>query len=589
MAAPSVSITKQSAAAVQAAQAANGILAIIAPCSSAASALPYNVPTPYSQSGPGSAFQVACVEGPLLERGTYEMATANKPILAVRCTASTPGYFTNPLILGGAAGQAVVAVPSNGPPAHITVTAHGVPATLPGGATAITVTITGATGDTAIDGTWQATYVDANTLALVGVTGSGTYTASSATIVWTGLFVSIAGTAVPSMGSVAAIADEYADVLVKVNTGGTLGTGPITLQASMDGGNTYSPPVTITSALTFTPVMPVTGASTGVPITLGTSTETLVTGDFLRVHPVPAQPNSSDLVSALASLASTEFDWDLVFVEGYTTSTLFGVEDAWSTAQAGSGVFPLFITNTIHRNIPAGQTDAAFQTAVVAVLAGSSSINVCPNADYCDYTSAITGVIKPVPVAITAAARLESVGIGVDAAAVVTGPLPASINITGTNGQPKWHNEGTQSGLDSVSIGLGTLRTFSDRPGVYITNEYIHSGTGSAFVFAQNARVANACCAAAFSALTDLLSSGFDRNPKTGFILESEALRIEAHVQPEVDQVSAGAVSGVQFVLSRSDINLGNAPATLTGFVYVQSLLYAKFFVVQQAFTQVAQ
>jgi hypothetical protein len=588
MAAPGVSVTKQSAAAVQAAQANSGILAIIAPCSSSTAALPYNMPTPYGNSGPGSAFQIATLEGPLLERGTYFMGTANKPILAIRPTTSTPGYYYNPLICGGASGQAVVAVPSNGPPAHITVTAHGFPLTLPGSATAAIVTITGATGDTAINGTFQATVIDANTLALVGVTGSGTYTASSGTITFTGLFVSIAGTAIPTMGSVANIADEYADVLVKVISGGTLGTGPITLQASMDGGNTYSPTVTITTALTFTPVMPVTGASTGVPITLGTSGETYVTGDFFRVHPVPAMMNTSDLIAALASLQTTEFDWDLVFCEGYTSSGLFGEQDSWSTAQAGSGVFPLFISNTLHRNIPAGQTDAAFQTAVTAVLSGSSSINVCPNADYCDYTSAITGIVKPVPVAIVAAARLESFGIGVDAAAVINGPLPASINITGTNGQPKWHNEGSQPGLDSVSIGLGTLRTFTDRAGVYITNEYIHSGLGSAFVYAQNARVANACCAASFSALTDLLSSGFDRNPKTGFILESEALRIESHVQPEVDQVTAGAVSGVQFVLSRSDINLGNAPATLTGFVYVQSLLYAKFFVVQQAFTQTA-
>ena len=251
----------------------------------------------------------------------------------------------------------------------------------------------------------------------------------------------------------------------------------------------------------------------------------------------------------------------MIYVEGYTSTSLVAEMNSWSTAQGASGVFPFFFGNTLHRNISSGQSDAAFQTVVASLLAGTTTINASIAADYCDYVSAISGIVKRVPVAITIATRLESVGIGVDAARVLDGPLPAAISITGTNGQPKWHNEGTQGGLDSPTIGLSTLRTFSDRSGVYITNAYILSGgTGSAFVFAQNARVANACCAAAFSSLTDLLSSGFDRDPNTGFILESEARRIEAHVQPEVDQVSAGAVSGVVFELSRSDINLGNGP-----------------------------
>lgn len=575
MSAPNVTITKKSAAAVQAEQAANGILAIVAPCLGSAS-LPVNVPTPVTDTG---TVQTLCQEGPQCEMASYFIGTARKGALLVRPTTSTPAYYGDQpgstLICGGAAGLHVAAVPSNGPPAHITVTGHGFPSTM-----TPVVTISGATGDTAINGTFVAAVVDANTLSLAGVTGSGSYTANSATIVWTGVTYTGTGTAVPTAGSASAIADDYPNATLKITSGGTLGTGPISFQVALDGV-TFGAPVTITTATSYTPLVPITGVSSGVVINLGTATETLVTGDVIGISAVGPRMNSSDLVAALNALGKTAFDWDLVLVHGETSDALVADQDTWSTALGAKGMFPFLLSNTRLHDVLAGETDATFQVAMSSILASATTINVSVGTDGAAFQSPVSGLSKPQPTSLYIATRLEQVALGTDAAQVLDGAVPKA-NITGANGLPAWHDEFQEGGLDDGPPGAGafvirlsTLRTFATRPGTYITNAYILSGPGSAYIYAQNARVMNAAAAASYQEAETLLSSPVDLNPQ-GFIASYEAKRIEKAVQVVVDDVIDGQVSGVQFRISQNTPVGPGGAMTVQGGLYVQGLGYIK-------------
>src|SRR5579871_3688931 len=560
MSAPSTTVSKPNAIAAQANQSAIGILAIVAPCLGSAN-LPANTPQQYSDTG---ALQSAGQEGPLVEFGAYFIEEAQLPCLVVRPTTTTAGSYSpaDPALCGGTAGLQVAAVPSNGPPAHITVTGHG----LVGGTNvSYVVTITGATGDTAINGTWDATVVDANTLSLTGVTGSGAYTANSATIVYTGVSYTGTGTSVVSVGSAAAIADDY-QVLVNVVTGGTLGVAGIILQVSLDGGALFGPQIQLGTAMTLTPTVPVTGVSTGVVLNFGTGT--FVTGDQFAVNVTGPRMNSSDLTSALAALKATKLQWDCLLVHGETTSALVGVVDAWITGLGAIGLFPFAFMNTRHKYLPNTQSyqvesDASFQTAMSSLLSSTSTINVAVGTDAADMVSPISGVTKPQPISLYLATRAESTPIGQDAAYVGAGPLGlCSINFP--NGNSKWHDEQVQAGLDSTTIRLVTLRTFPRRSGVYICNPYVLSGNGSPYVYVQHARTMNAACQAAYDEMTGLLSAGYERSTTTGKITKRQALDWQSRGQQVINQAVAGQVSGTEFIVSQNDINLGNGPATIT-------------------------
>lgn len=565
MSAPRVNLTKVAAAAAQATSTGLGILAIIAP----ALAGTQNAVATYSDTG---TVQETFSEGPAVEFATYFINEAENPCVIVRPTCSTSGFYSNPAIP-----VTSIASVTNGPPAVCTVSAgHGL-------ATGDMVTISAATGDTAINGTWEVTVLSPTTFS-IPTTGSGSYNTGTGQVTFLGVDYIGTGTSAVTPGSAAAIADDYS-VLVDVIVGGTIGTGPITLQVSLDNGITFGPPVSLGTATSYTPTVPVTGVSTGVVFNFGAGT--LVTGDSFSCNVTGPRMTTGDLTSALAALKASLMSWDLLLVHGETTPSFVTLVDSWVTSFGARGRFPYAFLNTRHeylpRTPPAEETDAAFQTAMSTLLATSSTNNLTVGTSAADMVSLVSGVTKPMPPSLYIATRLEQMPIGVDAARVSDGPVP-NAGLYYPNGAAKWHDENVEPGLDSQTIRVSTLRTFDDRPGVYITNAYVLSGGGSNFVYAQNARVLNAGCAAIWSALTTLLSSGYDRNLKTGLITAAQAADWQARGQAILDEAVAGQVSGAVFLVSTNDINLGNGPATITCTVKVEALGYVKVFTVGAEF-----
>ncbi|MGO9358051.1 MAG: DUF2586 family protein [Xanthobacteraceae bacterium] len=557
MSAPVTKIVKANSISAQASQANGiGILCIIAPSSGG----PVNQPTMFSDSG---TLQTTNTDGPNVEMGAYFIDNSENQCLVIRPTTTTAGFYSNPAI-----GVFTILAIVNGPPAVLqTSAAHGL-------TTGDTVTISGAIGDTVINGTFEVTVVDTTHFS-IPVTGTGSYTASSGTGTFLGVAFIGTGTSQITPGSAAAIADDY-QVTVNVVLGGTVGTGPITLQAALDGV-TFGAPVSIGAATSFTPLVPVTGASSGVVFNLGTGT--LVTGDTWQCNVTGPRMTTSDLTAALNALAATALAYDMILIHGETSGSFVSIVDTWITSRAAFGKFPFAFLNTRHKYLPtpSEETDAAFQTAMSTLLATSSSINVCVGTDAADVVSIVSGLIKPQPPSLIIATRLEQMPVGVDAARVSDGPVP-NANITLANGNPKWHNEFLQPGLDSLTIRLSTLRTFPDRSGVFVTNAYVLSSTGSAYVYAQHVRIMNAAAAAVFSAMTTLLSSGYERSAKTGLITPKQALKWQSYGQSVVDAVIAGQVSGTEFIVSQNDVNLGNGPATITCTLENESLGYVKIF-----------
>ena len=447
------------------------------------------------------------------------------------------------------------------------------------------VTIAGSTGDTAINGTWPVTVLSPTTFS-IPVAGSGAYDGGG-TVVALGTNYVGTGTCVPTVGSAAAIADDYQPVIMVV-TGGTLGTAGIVLQAYLDGV-TPSAPVALGTALTFTPLVPVTGVSSGVVVNF-TTAQTLFAGDVISLPCVTGpRMSTSDLTAALAALQRSQLGWDLLLVHGETSPAFVSLIDTWITSLSARNQFPHALLNTRHEYFPrpAGESDPNFQTAIAPLLANSASINASVGSSGGDLTSLVSGLVKVMPQSLYNATRLEMSDIGVDPARVSDGALVGNPNLYLANGFPKWHDENADPGLDSLTTRLGTLRTFSDRQGTYITDSYILSSSGSNFVYTQHARVINAACKAIQTAMTTLLSSGYARDRVTGLITKAQALDWQARGQDILDDTLGSQVSGAVFSVSQTDINLGNGPATITCYVYVEALGYVKKFVIGAGFVNV--
>jgi hypothetical protein len=130
-------------------------------------------------------------------------------------------------------------------------------------------------------------------------------------------------------------------------------------------------------------------------------------------------------------------------------------------------------------------------------------------------------------------------------------------------------------GLDDSRFTV--LRTFDGKQGVYVNNCRILSAAGSDFEFAQHRRVYNEARRTLRLYFTERLSAPVQVDAVTGFILESEALEIEAGADAAMRSVlrskpkaSGGGIDGKasRFCkLSRTDNLLSTKTLTVQGAV----------------------
>lgn len=145
------------------------------------------------------------------------------------------------------------------------------------------------------------------------------------------------------------------------------------------------------------------------------------------------------------------------------------------------------------------------------------------------------------PAVYAAAARAAGNVMSTDLAqtfgAETVGPLVGATEID--------HNEYTQNaGLDDAKI--GTLRTYANLVGFYITNVWLKSGAGSDFEFWQHGRMMDEACKTVSARHSELISSNVVcKEDGTGSLVEFAALAIEKKVQRSLDAVIGSALRGI--------------------------------------------
>jgi hypothetical protein len=386
------------------------------------------------------------------------------------------------------------------------------------------------------------------------------------------------GTFVPIVTSSPKPNDDY-EFYFECVAGGALGTAGITFRWSLDGGRTLSAETALGTALLFE--YPDTGEAVGVGVelTLGSAAATLVAGDVVTFRGTAAMWTAGEIGTALAALRKCAQLWSIVEIAGAMDGTLFA---AVETAVAGMPAYGKDRMYIGHARVPGvAEAEATYLAALVLIYASLTTVYGAVCAGSAKMISGVSGRQYRRPpsfwVAPAHAVKSEEVNL----ANVKVGRMDGVI-ITDANGNPDDHDESTNPGLDDARF--VTLRTWEGRPGVYLNRPRMLSTPTSDFQLIPHRRVINLTKTVIRSYLEERVNEEILVDAQTGFILEEEALEIEAGANAALRGalLAKPKASGARFVLSRTDNLLSTK--TLNCSARVVPLAYPEFIDVEIGF-----
>jgi hypothetical protein len=390
-------------------------------------------------------------------------------------------------------------------------------------------------------------------------------TASTAAAIGT-IALAMTGTSVvtAALDTLTKPADDY-ELLVRFPTGGTVGTAGPVYQVSYDGGRNWEPSVALGTANTIT--------VGGVKFSLGVGT--IVAGDMFAITAHAAQWGGTDLAAALTGLGQSAVQWEQLSLVGVLTSATAGQVDAWCAGLRNSQhKYRSWIggARLSTRDDPASiETEAAYATSLAAQWAGFATTRGTVAAGGCRLVSGVSGRQYRRSAAWPITNIQGDVSEEVNTADINLGALPG-VSIRDANGNVDEHDETINPGLDD--LGLAVLRTWDGYGGTYINRPLIKSAPGSDFTIIPFRRVMNLAEVIAYQYFVRRLNRPIRVDAATGYILETDALEIEAGANAvlRAGLRAAPKVSAVSFTLSRTDNILSTK--TLTGSIRLTPLAY---------------
>jgi hypothetical protein len=380
--------------------------------------------------------------------------------------------------------------------------------------------------------------------------------------------------------------DDYY-LVAKCTLAGTIGTGPVQVSVSIDGGATFP---YITNMGTATTITTGSALTTYTGLTLSFTAASMVLNDsFYSVCAAPLW-NDAGVQSALTACAALKFQaFQDVMVSGLSTASDATAFDGYMTTLANTNKrFARLLCAT--RDITWGgcstETEAAWMTSIENAYANVSSLRVGVCAGHYRFIDPFTQSQLRSSLLYGAASRDADVAIQIDLGQVSSGALqnlvlPTSAD-TFANGQFVYHDEDANPGLNAARF-LAAWQIVG-LPGVYIMNPNLMCPPGSDFNWLQHGHVIDSACTIAYAYFINLLSSAVRVSAKTGYILPQDRARIQGGCQIQLNNnlVDPGAVSAATVIVSGTDNILSTA--TLTVSIQVVPLGYLKSINVTIAF-----
>jgi hypothetical protein len=339
--------------------------------------------------------------------------------------------------------------------------------------------------------------------------------------------VQFAGTGSSIITVTGAPADDYF-VVFKVVSGGTIGTGPITFQLSLDAGRDFGPVLSLGTAVSY-----VIGASSAsapgyTGMTLHFAAGTLVTGDVAQFATIAPSWNDAGINTCLTALLASAYattGWGSMHIVsglgGAGASDVSTINGYLDTASA-----PAFATNYVYTRaymsardalIPtawggAGETEATWTASIVTAFAAVSAKRVSVGAGCYNMPSALGSGLGQGGSAVgspeyrrqltwAAAARQVLIPPQRLVSRVRDGSLAQIIQnpLTDPTDGFIYHDERVNPGLDYIFAGTGgrfmaACTRVPSLPGYYITDPLLSSPLGSDFNLMPRGLVMDVAC-----------------------------------------------------------------------------------------------
>lgn len=368
--------------------------------------------------------------------------------------------------------------------------------------------------------------------------------------------VSNSGTGTSVMTITGTPRDSY-EFRVKVTKAAAAVTSGIgTFQYSLDGGRSYSNTISLPTAAAYVV------ADTG--ITINFATGTLVVDDVYSSACTGPIYTSTQLNTAIDALLADPRTWFAMLATGVPADSaamqgIFAAIEAKMTTALGQFRFAAALMQAFDGN------DAAILASGLT-LSGLRT-GIAPGFER--MVSPISGAQYNRPQAWSIMKRLAVIPPSESAGKVATGPIGGETISIG-------RDENVTPGLDEA--GYSTLRTIVGLPGFYATNARIKASPISDYQYFELRRVMDIACAAARIGFLRYLNDTVLVNATTGFILESEAKRIDAYVtgvvRDAVTRTQPAYASDARVICNRSDNLLSTG--TLNAQVRVTPLGYLR-------------
>ena len=371
--------------------------------------------------------------------------------------------------------------------------------------------------------------------------------------------------------------------LATVLIGGTIGTGPIQLGLSVDGGRSTYATVNLGTASSCA-VSPSGVNQTGLTLNFGAGS--LNVGDQFYWLSSEPQASNASVTSAIQALYSLPFgEQPIVIYDAgcHATGSDVTAYDTQMTALFNKRRFMRMYTAA--QDATWGGTSTMTENTWIATIeashANDSSFRVGVSAGHYNVTSPVDQAQYRRPLSWLAAVRNAGNAIQVDLGRVEDGALapltlpnqatwpsaisnPVTGGSSGTGDGFLYHNEGAVPSLDAARF--MTALQYVGLPGFYITDPQLMATPGSDFNELTHGLVIDAACLIWYMYATQKLRSGVRVNKATGFIYETDRQQIQLGGTQALRNVltPGNVVTDVYVTLSASDPILSTSTLSAT-------------------------
>lgn len=373
--------------------------------------------------------------------------------------------------------------------------------------------------------------------------------------------------------------------------GGTIGTGPVGINISLDGGRTFSPTIALGTANTY--------AIPGTGLTLNFAAGTLVTNDFATFSTVEPQWNTAGIQAALNAYAASPYALNPIgsihIVGGSTAGGVPGTDattigNMLETMAANIGM-PLFNAALITARDAAapvawggaGETEATWMTSIQTSFSAVAQKRIGCGAGYWNMPGAIVNPLGMFPryrrpFTWALAQRAVQIQQQRSFGRVLDGPM-APIVVDPVNDPTDgfiYHNDAAfaPAGLGDARFITSTLRSY--KQGIYARTDPNMASTGSQISSWHLIEVANV----ASVILQQVGQNSVGNNVRqllSGVIDPRDASTIASDIKTQLD----AQMTAQQMITSCSVVVDQTNNIQLTGAINVTATLVARTVVLQ--------